>query len=184
MAYGVEAFVLRTAKRHWKKAYGTDVASSPDPSDLTFNPTTESPSGGLDSSDVDQGFTDCFGSNLAKLCVYGDHVSADGKSVDMLLAGYSQVSGGTLWVPSYIGRFRWTLGTMVGVAASDVTNTQNFADQVQLVDGDTSVRLITDTVNNVASVTVDLEGAHWLKVQWDTAPGTEPTNFNALVSLF
>tara|TARA_Y100000589_G_scaffold332136_1_gene389608 strand:+ start:7804 stop:8358 length:555 start_codon:yes stop_codon:yes gene_type:complete len=184
MAYGVEAFVLRTAKRHWRKAYQSDVAASPDPSDLIFNPTTEAPNGGLDNSDVDQGFTDTDGCNLAKLTVYGNHSSADGKAVDMLLSGYSKVAGGTLWVPSYIGRFRWTLGTLVGVASSDVDNTQNFADQVQLVDGDTSVRIITDTVNNVASVTVDLEGASWLKVQWDTAPGTEPDSFNALVSLF
>ena len=184
MAYGVEAFVLRTAKRHWRKAYTTDVSNSPDPSDLTFNPTTEAPSGGNDSSGVDQGFIDTEGCNLAKLSVYGSHVAADGKVVDMLVSGYSQVAGGTLWIPSYIGRFRWTLGTIVGVAGSDVLNTQNFADQVQLVDGDTSIRLITDTVNNIASVTLDLEGANWLKVQWDTAPGTEPTTFNAMVSLF
>ena len=63
-------------------------------------------------------------------------------------------------------------------------NTDEFADQVELVDGDTSIRLVTDTSVGMASVTLDLEGGSHLAMIFDDDDATEPTNWNCLIGLF
>jgi len=73
---------------------------------------------------------------------------------------------------------------VAGIAAKQVINTSYFPDKVELIDGDTSIRLITDTSLNVASVTVDLEGATYFEIGFSIGGLTNPTDWNALYGLF
>jgi len=176
MGYGSENMVLRTSKRHWQLAYTADVTNKTDTAFSSYNATNMLTATGK---------VDTTGSNLAKVMVYSD---VKNKTLFSLMAGYSQVSNSesSLWIPSFICRVKWTWDTnaaCAGLASEAIDNTRFFADAVELVDGDTSIRLITDTDKNSASVTVDMEGATYLQILFDESGATPPDNYNAVVGL-
>jgi len=142
---------------------------------------------------------DTSGQNLAKLCLYGATGNV-AKGLYSNVYSYSetiiQATATRIYVPTFICRLKWTFSGTGGVtgldAAGDYTSDahidadQYFADAVELIDGDTSIRLITDTSLHVASVTVDLEGASWLAVTTDdnSSGVDEPTTWNMIASTF
>ena len=178
MAYGVEAFVLRTAKREWVKAYSSDTLQGQTVTTKAVSTTSPTQDG--------LGHIDCANSNVAKVIVTGDG-SADNQIITRLwtISKTHSSNATALYIPTYVCKLTWTLGTLAGFGTTDVNSNFTFCDTVQLDQGDTSIRLITDTENNVASVTVDLEGASYLYVGFDETGLTPPgTGYNALVSLF
>jgi hypothetical protein len=126
-------------------------------------------------SDID-GIVSVKDANLAKLLFYGAITGggdADGKTLtDTRVYSWSEVGSGT-WIPTLIGAFNMTLGGFQGHASSPVIdNTKYFAETITLVDGDESCRIISGIADEVASLTVDLEGAHYLQVVFHIAAGT------------
>lgn len=180
MAYGVEAFVLRTAKRSWTRVYQSNQTGE---TVTTLGTLDAPPVGG-------NGYIDCANSNVAKMVVFGR--GTEDFTIETRLWTISKVHSHhtpQIYVPTYICKLTWTLGTMTGTGdtsgedATAIPVADVFCDSVQLDQGDTSIRLITDTENNAASVTVDLEGASWLYVGFNE-PGSHITEYNAAVGLF
>tara|TARA_R100000458_G_scaffold59841_1_gene72135 strand:+ start:2917 stop:3444 length:528 start_codon:yes stop_codon:yes gene_type:complete len=175
MAYGVEAFVLRTAKRSWTPAYAS-AQTNQDVTSLAV--ATSAPTQG-------SGYISCANSNVAKILVHGN--GTEDTQVVLRLWTVSETHSNhttKLYIPSYICKTTWTLGTLSGSGVGTaVPSGHDFCDSVQLDQGDTSIRLITDTENNAASITVDLEGASWLYLGFDDGSSTI-TDYNALVALF
>jgi len=183
-------FTLRTGLRHWSPIYKTsaDIDSSGDPAapdNVThFTPQAVMPSG--------DGYIGTEGANLAKMCAIGTansghfltHLASWSRVGSASYSGYNESNIG-LWLPTHIATFKWEMGAQTGTASKFPDNTFYFAKNVELIDGDTSVRLITDTgTNGIASVTVDLEGAHRLSVGFDNTGVSEPANVNGFIGLF
>lgn len=172
----MERFTLETSRRVWHPAFSTNTSTSV----TTLSPIATQPT-------QNDGAVRCEGSNLGKLIFWGDKAdnsSADGNQLHCKLYGWSANPARTLWTPSYIGKFLVTIGTKTGVALQYPDANDYFGDTIVLVNGDTSCRIITDTTNEIASVTVDLEGAEYLGVALDTGGLTGPATFNAAVGLF
>ena len=126
------------------------------------------------------------GQNLAKLSFVGDASAVENNQYEVKLYGTAPNLAGTTWVNSFICEVRVTLGTAVtGDTALFGNAAYLWADAIELLRGDTSVRLVTDTGNGIASITIDLEGASYLR-----AIGNEDgltyagTTWNAAVALF
>ena len=166
-----DRYVLRTSERRWS-AIGPDVATSG--TDVTTINAATSALG-----------MDVTGSNLATVLPIGvtGTDSSDNKTFYFSLFGYTPDPSKTYWLGAYIGKFKATLGTMVGVSGwAAATQYHHFADKIELVDGDTSCRIISGENNTYASLTVDLAGATRLHVGFSDV-GTVPTNVNLLVGL-
>ena len=139
-------------------------------------------------NDID-GIVSVKDANLAKLVFYGALSAggdADGKLLtDTRVYTWSEVGNGT-WLPTLVGAFNMTLGGFRGHASSDVIdNTEYFAETITLVDGDESCRIISGITDEIATLTVDLEGAHHLQVVFHNAPGTaEADSRNFLYATF
>ena len=172
----MERFTLETSMRVWQQAFATNTST-----DVTsLSPTASQPV-------QNDGAIYCKNSNLAKVWFWGDKTlggDAENNQIHCKLYGWSANPARDLWTPAYIGKFLVTLGTKQGIAAKLPDNTDFIADTISLVNGDTSCRIITDTDNEIASVTVDLEGAEYLGVALDTTGLTGPDGFNAAVGLF
>jgi hypothetical protein len=125
--------------------------------------------------------------NLAKLVFYGafDGADADGKTLtDTRVYTWSPVAAHT-WIPTLVGAFNMTLGGAVGVASGTPLATEYFAETITLVDGDESCRIISGIADDIASLTVDLEGAEYLQVVFHNASGTaEAITRNFLYATF
>jgi hypothetical protein len=80
--------------------------------------TTTKPSG--------DGVVDLSNNPPSWLAVYPFGSGADNSTFDLYLVGWRLV--GTLWVPAVLLEFTATLCTFVGVAGSDVLDTERFAD--------------------------------------------------------
>lgn len=172
----MERFTLETSPRIWHQANSANQTA-----DVTsLSPSATSPihgTGAISSKNM----------NLAKLIFWGAKTldtSADNLDYFVRLYGWSNVSAQDLWIPTFICKINVIMGTAVGVAAKYPDATDYFADQITLIEGDTSVRIITDTTNNIASITVDLEGADYLGVAFDgTGATSEPDEYGAMVGL-
>ena len=128
------------------------------------------------------------GANLAKISFYqpaGTGTSTADNSCKVKIYGTAPNPAGTLWTSSFICEVLVTVGARVGVSGADVDVTDKFCDAIELESGDTSVRIVTDTSDGIASITVDLEGASYLQMFPDRQGTTwaSGTKFNALVSL-
>tara|TARA_R100000152_G_C6728773_1_gene153732 strand:- start:382 stop:918 length:537 start_codon:yes stop_codon:yes gene_type:complete len=146
------------------------------------------------------GYLSTDGSNLAKICVIakGSSSGSGPATSDFLLthlAGYSELihKGSTadgkpdlgMWVPTHICTLKWEIGARNGIENRVPDDDWYFAKNVELIDGDTSIRLITDTGNEgIASVTVDLEGASVFGVAFHDGALSHPDYANALVGKF
>ena len=106
----------------------------------------------------------CAGSNLAKISFVGDASGAENDQYEVKIYGAAPNLAETTWVSSFICEVRVTLGTAITNDTALFGNaTYKWADAIELLSGDTSVRLVTDTANGIASITVDLEGATYLQ---------------------
>lgn len=163
-----QPYVLRTDTRTLQRA-GNDVATSD--ADVTSVAVATTASG-----------LNCVGANLATVIPAASGNSPDNKANFFFLWGLNSDPGNTTWFPVYIGKFKATFGTLTGVANGYLDNTWHFADKIELVDGDTSCRIISPENNTMASVTVDLAGSQRLLVTYADS-GTPPTTVNCLVGL-
>jgi hypothetical protein len=103
----------------------------------------------------------CRHANLAKLIFTA---STDGHIATAHVYGWSKSTTGD-WISNYIAEIKYTTGTEV-VAGTLFSTGHLLADILELEYGDTATKIITDTHNNVASATIDLEGAAVMEVVW------------------
>ena len=114
--------------------------------------------------------------NLVKLLFWGTE-SASGNDADGLtltdtrVYTWSAVAKKT-WIPTLVGSFNMTLGGAVGVSGGTPTNLEYFAETITLVEGDESCRIISGVADDIASLTIDLEGAEYVQVVFHNAAGT------------
>jgi hypothetical protein len=108
-----------------------------------------------------------------------DNSSAADKTFNFSIWGINSDTDKGYWFPVYIAKLKATIGTLTGVSGAPVTATQYFADTIELVDGDTSCRIISPANNNMASVTVDLAGAQSMYIGFSDV-GTAPDKYNCL----
>lgn len=103
---------------------------------------------------------------------------AAGTTFNLRVHGWKKGALG-LWIPETLLEVTCTLGTKVGVAASDVLDTNKFCDTIALVFGiaNVSESVLSPTGNLFATVTFDLKGCR--KFQAEIKIGTA-TNGNAL----
>ena len=161
-------YTLRTSNRTLHKV-GPDVLASA--GDVTTVAASSTPIGVR----VD-------GANLAVLFPFGTGNSPENKTFNFSVFGVSTDNTSAAYYPAYIGKFKATLGTTTGLAgAPDGAADENdfFADKIELVDGDTSCRIVSAENNTMASVTVDLAGASRLLVTFSDV-GSAPTSYNCL----
>ena len=166
---------LRTAQRHWQKYQASDFSEDSGFA-TTFASSTTKP--GVPSE----------GDNLAKIMVYGATGDA-AKAVFQYIATYAPTASGDVYLPTFVCKLKWTwtgTGNQAGSGSTSINSSQYFADKVELIDGDTSIRLITDTNLNTASVDVDLCGAHSLVMGFDDGSGavTEPATYNSVLAFY
>ena len=125
---------------------------------------------------------DTNGCNLATLIPFGfmdaTATSAD-KTFHFSVWGLNSDPDGSVWYTVYIGKFKATCGTTVGIANGPAVANDYFADKIELVDGDTSCRIVSPENNTIASVTIDLAGAQRMYVGFSDV-GSTPDNFNCL----
>lgn len=138
----------------------------------------------------------CHGSNLAKLSFYQVGQPAFGgtaavpavadNATQIRLYGCAPNKDGSEWLSSFICDIKITVGVVPGFAGKTVTDIDKFCDAIELMSGDTSVRIVTDTAGAVASITVDVEGASYITSVADSTGHTwaAGTKWNSLVSLF
>tara|TARA_R110002020_G_scaffold437961_1_gene648313 strand:- start:297 stop:809 length:513 start_codon:yes stop_codon:yes gene_type:complete len=170
----MERFTLETCPRIWKPIYSANTSDT----GTSLIATTTQPT-------QNSGAVMSTNHNLAKLIFWGDNVgTAENNDLHARIYGWSKMSTLDLWIPSLICKIKIILGTSIGISAKFPDNGDHFADQIELIEGDTSVRIITDTENQIASITVDLEGADYIGVKFDTSTGTSPTTYNGAVGLF
>jgi hypothetical protein len=130
---------------------------------------------------------DTRGCNLATLMPFGfDDAFGAGaidETFDFSVWGLNSNPDEGVWYPAYIAKFTATLGTTQGIVNGPAVAGCYFADKIELVDGDTSCRIISPENNNIASVTIDLAGAQRMYVGFSDGSGSQPDNFNCLYGL-
>lgn len=172
----MERFTLETCPRIWQAIYSVNSSNS----GTSLVPTTTQPT-------QNTGAVNSKSYNLAKLIFWGDKStggSAENNDFHVRIYGWSQSSAQDVWIPSLICKIKVILGTTVGVSGVLPNDEDYLGDQIELIEGDTSVRIITDTDNQIASITVDIEGAEYIGVKFDTSTGTNPDSWNGMVGLF
>jgi hypothetical protein len=125
------------------------------------------------------------GQNLAKLSFVATG-AAEENQIEVKLYGTAPTADSAVWTPSFICEVRATFGTtLTGNVAPFGAADLRYADAIELLSGDTSVRIVTDTGNGIASITLDLEGASYLQAIVNKDGLTfAGTTYNAAVSLF
>lgn len=171
----MERFTLETVPKVW---HNMSLANSTTQG-TTIAPTASQPVNGTAA-------IFCKNHNLAKLQFWGANAAnttADNLNYDAHVFGWSANTARDLWIPSFICKVNVIMGTQVGIAAKVPDATDYFADQISLTEGDTSVRIITDTDNRIASLTVDLEGAEYVSVVVNL-PVSGVEEWNCMVGCF
>ena len=136
-------------------------------------PTTTKPSG--------NGVIDKSSHAPAWVRVVPFGTGSSGQTVTVRVTGWTIVS--TLWVPVILCEFTATLSTCVGVAGSDVTNSENFADTVSAPItnfGDAGVDCQPKSPQNATPPHYIIDACGCSVFQIDTALGTA-TAGNALL---
>ena len=168
---------LTTTPRFWMKGYGTNLAIANANDSDVGTLSTNIPAANT------AGVHHVAERNLAKLVFFG--AGAENAQFYANVYGYAPVNGGTatLWVPTLICRVLCTLSATVGVSGQQVVDTDRLCDAISLIEGDPTIKIVSDVNNRVASVLVDLEGAHYLAVKFDwTSLASQATNANFLFS--
>ena len=172
----MERFTLETNPKVWANVHAANSTTEA----TTLAPTATQPTNG-------NGAIYCKNHNLAKLIFWGamdNNATAETNTYDAHLFGWSSNSSRDMWIPTFICKVNVILGTAVGIANVVPDAADYLADQISLTEGDTSVRIITDTTNRIASLTVDLEGAEYLGVVVDLPASNNSEQWNCAVGLF
>jgi hypothetical protein len=121
------------------------------------------------------GVINCKNYNLAKF-VFFTEAGADGEQCDAIVYGWSKTIGASaMWLPFVICRVGLTVGAKIGIAGGDILHTDLIVDTIAFTNGDDTVKVTSGVTNEIASLTVDLEGAEYVQVGFDF-PGTNPSN--------
>lgn len=104
----------------------------------------------------------CSYANLAKVSVAATG-AADGNQVHLYAFGVNSLTSGsnTTYIPHFIGKFLCTFGTKTGADLGVLTENEDFVDTFAKVEGDSSTRISNGT-NEIATLTIDLQGAEYL----------------------
>lgn len=137
-------------------------------------PTTTKPSG---DGVVPIGKTSATSRTFLLLLPIG--TDAANETYDMRVSGWGVI--GTLWVPRHLVTVSVTLGTQVGVAGTNVTDSTYFADTITYSKGDEATRISSPADNTIAWVRVDMQGCSLAKVEFDS---TGSATANALYHTF
>jgi hypothetical protein len=169
-----QTFTLQTMERTYYKTHSADITPASVP---TKSMSATTPTG--------VGVLDCRHANLAKFIFTGD---ADNNTGCAFVWGWSKMASGE-WIANFIAEITFTAGARTGLisASSPFGSSHYFADIVELEYGDTATKIITDTQNNIASATVDLEGAAMVEIQFSNATsdgGTPNADCNAGIALY
>tara|TARA_Y100001973_G_C5102792_1_gene283610 strand:+ start:186 stop:749 length:564 start_codon:yes stop_codon:yes gene_type:complete len=186
---GSQSITLNTTQRVWQTPKVGFVGAANDQP----NVTTSEPNQGNNVLEV-------IHSNLAKLvfiCAKADNSAvSEGGTHDTGVYSWSMAGG--VWIPTYIATFKVTSGTSTGAGSAALGDTIYFCKDVELVDGDTSSRVIggaemaeitpgaSPTAGDsdvIASATVDCEGATYLSFR-HAARSTTADRFGVLVATF
>lgn len=114
-----------------------------------------------------------------RLAPYG--TGGDDSVFEMWVTGWSKI--GALWVPKRLVKLTCTLSTSVGVAGSDVIETERFVDTITATGGisNVSYQLFSTTDNTPAHALVSPNGCELVQFSIDLTTGT-PTGANCLVA--
>jgi len=109
---------------------------------------------------------------------FGD--GADNSTFDLRVIGWKPTPLG-LWIPTTLAQAACTLSAAVGVAATEVLNTQRFADTIALtqVQANVDSKLSSPANDTIASFQVQSRGSVYVEVIFDLGSAT---GANALVS--
>ena len=104
----------------------------------------------------------CSYANLAKVSVAATGTT-NNDQIHLYAFGVNTLTSGstTTYVPHFIGKFLCTFGTKTGVASGVLTENEDFVDTFAKVEGDSSTRISNGT-NEIATLTIDLQGAEYL----------------------
>ncbi len=104
---------------------------------------------------------------------------SDNTTFDMRVIAWRPTSPNGLWVPTIVCQVSCTLSAAVGVAASDVLNTDRFADTITLGIGNAGIdcQVFSPANDTAGHVTLDAKGATLIEVTFDM---TGATSGNAL----
>jgi hypothetical protein len=166
-----------TLVRPFQKLFSTNATNA---SITELVPTTTAPTGdGVINSITFGGTCDSgWGGNAVLLNFYG--VGANNNTFTARVTIWRLI--GALWIPLRLTELSGTLGLMVGVALSDVLNTERFADTLTESTAYTTAKEIVSPANDsIAAVKLDILGATKIQVQFNK--GT-CTSVNGLLSEF
>jgi len=181
---GSQQITLQTGQRTWSSPSNEFVIA--DNSASMPNVSTTEPSPGDNALLV-------VNSNLAKIVFLARDTAGgtvtDGGQHRVYIYSWSRM--GTIWIPTYIAGVKVTTGTSTGVAATALDETVYFCKDVELEDGDNSIRVIAGSgiadgdAGVIASATVDVEGATYLSFIYDVDGLTTTAElFGVLVATF
>ena len=104
----------------------------------------------------------CSYANLAKVSVAATGTT-DNDQIRLYAFGVNTLTSGstTTYVPHFIGKFLCTFGTKTGVSSGVLTENEDFVDTFAKEEGDSSTR-ISNGSNEIATLTIDLQGAEYL----------------------
>ena len=119
--------------------------------------------------------------NLAKF-IFFTEAGANNEVCDAFIYGWSKTVGATaMWLPFMICKVGLTVGQKTGVASGDIINTDNIVDTISFTNGDDTVKIISGVADEIASLTVDLEGAEYVQVGFDFPGSNQSDDMNAVV---
>ena len=104
----------------------------------------------------------CSYANLAKVSVAATGTT-DNDQIHLYAFGVNSLTSGatTTYIPHFIGKFLCTFGTKTGVSSGVLTQNEDFVDNFSKAFGDSSTR-ISNAENEIATLTIDLQGAEYL----------------------
>lgn len=166
---------LTTLVNQWGRVRTTNATDSSFPSRISTITTPASDGVIGNASGVGQ-----VPNNLS-LIFFG--AGSDNDTFSARVIGWAK--GNTLWLPTILTQLDCTLSTAVGVAGTDVLDTERFADTIAIASGfgsdGVNVRPLSPANNTIAHVVVDLEGHALWEVTFDM---TGATSGNALYRWF
>ena len=118
--------------------------------------------------------------NLAKF-IFFTSAGADGEQCDAIVYGWSKTIGATsTWIPFVICKVGLTVGGKIGIASGDILHTDNIVDTISFTNGDDTVKITSGVADEIASLTVDLEGAEYVQVLFDFPGSNQADDMNAV----
>lgn len=126
-------------------------------------PTITAPSG---SGVLSPPRTGEYSRGVMQIIPYGTDAADEAFGIRVI--GWRQ-TGGNLFIPVKLAEFTCTLGTTVGVAATDVADTEFFADTIAVAFGNDGIDVenLSPADNTIASAIVDTKGFPYVEILFD-----------------